>query len=43
LDLPGLSLAIKLYRKVSELGHGTSGTQALILALKQCEDDAGFF
>ena len=32
LDLPGLSLAIKLYRKVSEIGHGASGTQALILA-----------
>lgn len=41
LELPGLSLAIKLYQKVSEIGHGTSGTQALILALQQCEDDAG--
>ena len=42
LDLPGLSLASKLYQKVSEIGHGTSGTQALILALQQCEGDAGF-
>ena len=42
LNLPGLSLANKLYEKVSEIGHGTSGTQALILALQQCEGDAGF-
>ena len=33
LELPGLSLARSLYRQVSELGHGRSGTQALIMAL----------
>jgi len=37
LNLPGLSLAMKLYEKVSAIGHGASGTQALILALQQCE------
>mgnify|MGYP001826442209 FL=1 len=42
LNLPGLSLATKLYQKVSEIGHGASGTQALILALQQFEGDAGF-
>ncbi len=33
LDLPGLQLAQRLYSKVSQLGHGRSGTQALIHAL----------
>ena len=42
LNLPGLSLAMKLYEKVSAIGHGTSGTQALILALQQCEDIPDF-
>ena len=34
LQLPGLQLAHTLYRKVSRLGHGRSGTQALIHALQ---------
>lgn len=33
LNLPGLQLAHQLYRKVSQAGHGRSGTQALIHAL----------
>ena len=33
LELPGLALARSLYQKVSQLGHGRSGTQALIMAL----------
>lgn len=35
LDLPGLSLAKSLYEKVRDLGHGKSGTQALLLALEK--------
>ncbi len=34
LTLPGLVLAKSLYDKVSEIGHGKSGTQALLLALE---------
>ena len=34
LELPGLALAKSLYDKVSEIGHGKSGTQALLLALE---------
>jgi 3-hydroxyisobutyrate dehydrogenase len=34
LTLPGLALAHRLYLAVKEQGHGRSGTQALILALK---------
>lgn len=34
IKLPGLELAISLYEKVSAMGHGTSGTQALLLALQ---------
>ena len=34
LDLPGLKLAHRLYNQVQELGHGRSGTQALLLALE---------
>jgi len=34
LELPGLSLARRLYRKVKALGHGRKGTHALILALE---------
>ena len=34
LSLPGLELAHRLYLAVKEQGHGRSGTQALILALK---------
>lgn len=33
LHLPGLTLAQALYQKVQQLGHGQSGTQALVLAL----------
>lgn len=39
LNLPGLTLAKSLYEQVRELGHGRSGTQALLLALDQ--DEAG--
>ncbi len=35
LALPGLALAERLYREVAALGHGRSGTQALILALER--------
>ncbi len=35
LALPGLELAERLYREVAALGHGRSGTQALILALER--------
>jgi 3-hydroxyisobutyrate dehydrogenase len=34
LELPGLALAKQLYEKVSRIGHGRSGTQALVLALQ---------
>lgn len=34
IRLPGLSLVRDLYKKTGELGHGRSGTQALILALE---------
>lgn len=34
IKLPGLSLVRDLYKKTGELGHGRSGTQALILALE---------
>lgn len=39
--LPGLALAKSLYEKVSDIGHGASGTQALILALQQYEEEGG--
>jgi len=35
LALPGLELAERLYREVAALGHGRSGTQALILAVER--------
>lgn len=35
LSLPGLDLASRLYQTVQQLGHGRSGTQALILALEE--------
>lgn len=35
LDLPGLELAKSLYEQVRDMGHGRSGTQALLLALEQ--------
>jgi 3-hydroxyisobutyrate dehydrogenase len=34
LTLPGLTLAHQLYRTVIALGHGRSGTHALLLALE---------
>ena len=34
LSLPGLDVAHRLYQTVRELGHGRSGTQALVLALE---------
>ena len=34
LSLPGLDLVHRLYQSVAHLGHGRSGTQALILALE---------
>ena len=34
LSLPGLQLAKSLYERVSDMGHGKSGTQALLLALQ---------
>lgn len=36
LNLPGMSLAKSLYEKVRDLGHGKSGTQALLIALEEC-------
>ena len=35
LSLPGLELAKSLYESVSDMGHGKSGTQALLLALQE--------
>ena len=35
LSLPGLDLVDRLYQLVQKLGHGRSGTHALILALEQ--------
>jgi len=34
LVLPGLTLVQQLYRRIMDLGHGRSGTHALILALE---------
>ena len=34
IELPGLSLVKSLYERVSRLGHGKRGTQALLLALE---------
>ena len=33
LELPGLQLVKSLYEKLNDMGHGKSGTQALLLAL----------
>jgi 3-hydroxyisobutyrate dehydrogenase len=38
LDLPALSLVKSLYEKVRDIGHGKSGTQALLLALEDCTE-----
>jgi len=35
LQLPGLKLAERLYTKLQQLGHGRSGTHALLLALEE--------
>jgi len=35
LSLPGLELATVLYKKVQEIGHGQSGTQALVHAIRR--------
>ena len=35
LTLPGLELASELYRRLQGLGHGHSGTQALVHAIRQ--------
>jgi 3-hydroxyisobutyrate dehydrogenase len=40
IRLPGLELASSLYQKVSEMGHGKSGTQALLLALQDMTGEA---
>jgi 3-hydroxyisobutyrate dehydrogenase len=34
LKLPGLELALELYRQVQQMGHGRAGTQALIHVLQ---------
>lgn len=40
IDLPGLALVKSLYERVSALGHGRLGTQALLLALEDlCADE----
>jgi 3-hydroxyisobutyrate dehydrogenase len=41
LALPGLTLVHQLYRTVQQLGHGRSGTHALILALEDLSDAHG--
>lgn len=40
LQLPGLSLVQSLYKKVRDVGHGKSGTQALLLALENTADSS---
>ena len=38
LVLPGLTLVHQLYQTVQTLGHGRSGTHALMLALESLSD-----
>jgi 3-hydroxyisobutyrate dehydrogenase len=38
LKLPGLDLAGRLYQQLQQLGHGQSGTQALVHAIKSLEE-----
>ena len=38
ITLPGLELASRLYRQTQDLGHGQSGTQALIHAIRALSD-----
>jgi 3-hydroxyisobutyrate dehydrogenase len=37
IKLPGLELANQLYRQLQAIGHGESGTQALIHAIRQLQ------
>ena len=37
ISLPGLELASQLYRTLQDLGHGQSGTQALIHAIRKIQ------
>jgi 3-hydroxyisobutyrate dehydrogenase len=41
LALPGLALVHQLYVAVKAQGHGKSGTQALMLALRQLNNSKG--
>ncbi|MEC4890451.1 MAG: NAD(P)-dependent oxidoreductase [Nitrospira sp.] len=41
LTLPGLALVHGLYQRVQALGHGRSGTQALVLALEELSGTTG--
>jgi 3-hydroxyisobutyrate dehydrogenase len=41
LALPGLALVHQLYVAVKAQGHGKSGTQALMLALRQLNSSKG--
>ncbi len=38
IKLPGLELASSLYRQLQETGHGRSGTQALVHAIRQLSE-----
>lgn len=38
ITLPGLELANRLYRQTQSIGHGQSGTQALIHAIEQLQE-----
>ncbi len=38
LNLPGLELASRLYRELQSIGHGQSGTQALVHAIRRLSD-----
>ena len=39
MSLPGLELARMLYESLRDLGHGRSGTQALLLALDSLSEE----
>ena len=39
LSLPGLELASSLYRQLQDIGHGQSGTQALVHAIKKLSEN----
>ena len=38
LNLPGLGLAIRLYKELQTLGHGKLGTHSLMLAFEKMND-----